>query len=87
MQAELEESLGRLQSFCGPGGRAQLGCNVQTISYTNGPRDKKVFKHLNQFILQAAARCGKLEGRMSWCNVIRMDRFFVQIGQIESEVV
>lgn len=57
-QAELEESLGRLQSFCS--GRAQLGCNVQTISYTNGPRDKKVFEHLNHFILQAAS-CGKLQ--------------------------
>lgn len=60
IQAELEESLGRLQSFCRPGGRAQLGCNVQTISYTNGPRDKKVFEHLNHFILQAAS-CGKLQ--------------------------
>ena len=57
-EAELEESLGRLQSFCS--GRAQLGCNVQTISYTNGPRDKKVFEHLNHFILQAAS-CGKLQ--------------------------
>lgn len=57
-EAELEESLGRLQSFCS--GRAQPGCNVQTISYTNGPRDKKVFEHLNHFILQAAS-CGKLQ--------------------------
>ena len=74
-EAELEESLGRLQSFCRPGGRAQLGCNVQTISYTNGPRDKKVFEHLNHFILQAAS-CGKLQQvggvLSSWWDVIQM---------------
>lgn len=53
-KAEMEETLAKLQSFCAPGGRAEsLGCNIQTISYTNGPRDKKVFGHLNQYITQA----------------------------------
>ena len=53
-QDEMEVVLTQMEPFCTGGGRAsQLGCYVQTISWTNGVRDNENFQIMNSYIEQA----------------------------------
>ena len=54
LQDEMEVVLTQMEPFCTGGGRAsQLGCYVQTISWTNGVRDNENFQIMNSYIEQA----------------------------------
>ncbi len=45
---EMEVVLTQMETFCTGSGRAsQLGCYVQTISWTNGVRDNENFQIMN----------------------------------------
>lgn len=50
----MEVVLAQMDSFCTTGRASQLGCYVQTISWTNGVRDNENFQVMNGYIEEAA---------------------------------
>jgi len=77
---EMEVVLTQMEPFCTGGGRAsQLGCYVQTISWTNGVRDNENFQIMNSYIEQAMA------SRLS--SSFRLVDFFRLGGAMPEEVV
>eukprot|EP00931_Biecheleriopsis_adriatica_P042206 TRINITY_DN2405_c0_g1_i2.p1 TRINITY_DN2405_c0_g1~~TRINITY_DN2405_c0_g1_i2.p1 ORF type:complete len:1595 (+),score=335.47 TRINITY_DN2405_c0_g1_i2:126-4787(+) len=51
---EMEEAFSKMDVFCSSSGRAgKRGCNVQTISWTNGERDNVNFREMNRYIKEA----------------------------------
>jgi len=45
--AEMTHSLDQIQPFCTRGRASALGCYVQTVSWSNGARDKKAYRAMN----------------------------------------
>mmetsp|Transcript_81365 Transcript_81365/g.143597 ORF Transcript_81365/g.143597 Transcript_81365/m.143597 type:complete len:1943 (-) Transcript_81365:182-6010(-) len=77
---EMEAIMVKFDSFCGVGGRAhELGCNVQTISWTNGQRDNENFRIMNAYIVEA------MESRSS--PSLRLIDFFNLGGGMSNEVI
>eukprot|EP00913_Durusdinium_trenchii_P018386 g17271.t1 len=76
---EMEVVLAQMDSFCTTGRASQLGCYVQTISWTNGVRDNENFQVMNGYIEEAMA------GRLS--SSFRLVDFFKLGGAMPEEVV
>lgn len=71
--------LTQMEPFCTGGRASQLGCYVQTISWTNGVRDNENFQIMNSYIEQAMA------SRLS--SSFRLVDFFRLGGAMPEEVV
>eukprot|EP00434_Breviolum_minutum_P030827 symbB.v1.2.027259.t1/scaffold2785.1/size70456/2 len=77
---EMEVVLTKMETFCTGSGRAsQLGCYVQTISWTNGVRDNENFQIMNGYIEEA------MSSRLS--SSFRLVDFFRLGGAMPEEVV
>lgn len=76
---EMEVVLTQMEPFCTGGRASQLGCYVQTISWTNGVRDNENFQIMNSYIEQAMA------SRLS--SSFRLVDFFRLGGAMPEEVV
>ena len=77
---EMEGVMVKMDSFCKPGGRAgKRGCNIQTISWTNGKGDNDNFKIMNELLIEA------MRPRQS--NTFRLVDFFNLGGAMPEEVV
>ena len=51
-EEEMEVSLERMQSWC-HSGRVQLGCYLQTISWSDGKGERETYADMNVYIQKA----------------------------------
>lgn len=52
-QEEMAVSLKKMQDWCRIGGRVQLGCYLQTISWSDGVGEREVYADMNVFVHEA----------------------------------
>jgi hypothetical protein len=55
-------SLDQIQPFCTRGRASALGCYVQTVSWSNGARDKKAYRAMNAAWLENVTGDAMIDG-------------------------